>query len=188
MVIMNAMSIVQMFSLMLGATLLASMLADVEHRSDTWKQLFAMPVSRAGTFTAKYAWLALLLAVASVLMVAGYAAIWLWQGYGALPWADLVRAAALPYLATLPLAAMQLVLSTRAQNQAGPITAGILGPMFAIGGIPLPGWVPWTMPHHSMFAVFHKPLEYPQLWQAVAIEVVVLVALGAVLLSRRDVR
>ena len=72
--------LVQVFSLMLGTALLASQLADVEHRSDTWKQLFAMPVSRARTFAVKLVWLVALLAVASVLMVAGYAAIWVWQG------------------------------------------------------------------------------------------------------------
>jgi hypothetical protein len=146
-----------------------------------------MPVSRAGTFVVKYVWLAGLLAIASILMVAGYAAIWLWQGYGALPWVDLGRAAALPYLAALPVAALQLVFSAEARNQAAPITAGILAPMFAIGGLPMPGWMPWRMPTEAMGLVFGKVL-YAQLWPAVAIEVVVLVAVGAVLMSRRDVR
>jgi hypothetical protein len=187
MLLMNAMSMVQVFSLMLGTALLASQLADVEHRSRTWKQLFAMPVSRPGTFVAKFVWLAGLLAVASVLMVAGYAAIWTWRGYGPLPLPDFARAAALPYLAVLPLAALQLVVSTRIANQAGPLTIGILGTMFAVGGLPMPGWVPWTMPRHALFVVFGKPLQYGALWQAIAVEVVLLVAAGAIMLTRRDV-
>ena len=187
-ILMNGMALVQIFSLMLGTTLLASQLADVEHRSDTWKQLFSMPVSRSATFAAKLLWLVALLAVASVLMVLGYGAIWIWQGYGGFPWADFGRAAALPYLAVLPLAAVQLLYSTQSRNQAGPLTLGILGTMFSMGAFPIPPWTPYAMPHHALFAVFGKPLAYPQLWQAVGTEVLVIGVIGAVLLARKEIR
>lgn len=187
-VLMNALALVQVFSLMLGTTLLASMLADVDHRSDTWKQLFAMPVSRAGTFASKFAWLAVLLAVSSALLCLGYAALWVWQGYGAIPWMKLARACALPFLAVLPFAGLQLVASTAIRNQAAPLTLGILAPMFVVGGAPVPGWFPWAMPHASMFEVFGKELEYAGLWPAVGLEVVLFVAIGAVMLARREIR
>jgi hypothetical protein len=188
MILMNGMALVHIFALMLGTTLLASQLADVEHRSDTWKQLFSMPVSRGGTFAAKLLWLVALLAVASVLMVAGYAAIWVWKGYGAIPWTDFARVATFPYLAVLPMAALQLLWSVRSANQAMPMTAGILGTMFSMGAFPIPPWTPYAMPHHALFTVFGKPLAYPQLWQAVAVETVLLGVAGAVLLSRTEIR
>lgn len=188
MVLLNAMAMVQVFSLMLGTSLLASQIADVEHRSDTWKQLFAMPVPRGGTFVAKYTWLAALLAVASVLMVAGYAAVWLWRGYGGMPWRGMGLAVALPYLAVLPLAALQLVLSAHVRNQAVPLTVGILAPMFSMVNMPLPGWLPWRLPQESLASVYGRRLEFPQLWWVVAVECVVLVVLGAALMRRREIR
>lgn len=40
-------------ALYLGATLISSQIANVEHQNNSWKQLLALPISRASVFTAK---------------------------------------------------------------------------------------------------------------------------------------
>ncbi|MXO77044.1 ABC transporter permease subunit, partial [Paenibacillus sp. OT2-17] len=40
-------------ALVLGATMVASMLANVEHMSNSWKQLLALPISKFSVYMAK---------------------------------------------------------------------------------------------------------------------------------------
>ncbi len=190
---------IQVFSLGLGAALLASMIVDLEHRSDMWKATFALPVSRWRTYTVKYAWCAGLLAASSALMSFGYAAIMLWQHLGPLPLRELIRIAVLPWVAVLPLLAFQLLLSTWFANQAFPLAAGILAPLFGMGMSKLPPWTPWRLPAQALVysvggVVPGSPGEQlswfgsPQIVIFGVFEAVLLVLLGAAILSRREIR
>jgi hypothetical protein len=195
----NIVGMIHILALGLGAALLASMIVDVEHRSDTWKQLFGLPVSRTRVYIVKFLWGAGLLAVSSALMVVGYAGIMVWQHWGPLPWADLATAGWLPWLAVLPLLAFQLLLSTAFKNQAVPLTAGVLVPMFAMGMSPMPAWLIWRLPSEAEVAVaggviaggpgealsWLSPL---QIGVISAAWVIVLVTAGALLIARREVR
>lgn len=198
-VVTNELGMVHVIAIGLGATLLASMIVDVEHRSDTWKQILGLPVSRVTVYAAKFAWVAALLAVSSVLMAAGYAALMVWQGLGPLPWDRLATVAVLPWVAALPLLAFQLLLSTSMRNQALPLTVGLLAPMFGMGMSPMPAWLPWRLITEAMtFAaggvIAGGPGESLHWLTPGAIAgasvawVVVLVSAGAVLLARREVR
>lgn len=197
--VVNQMGMIQVFALGLGATLLASMIADVEHRSDTWKQMFALPVSRAGVYVVKFAWLATLLACSSLLMAGGYAALMTWQQLGPLPWADLFRAAWLPWLASLPLLALQLLLSTALANQAAPIAAGVLTTMFGMGLSGIPEWLPWRLMTAAMNEVAGvvvagsaaeaaTQLTTPGIALVSGLWVLGLVLVGAVVMTRREIR
>ncbi|PKQ38211.1 MAG: hypothetical protein CVT59_03005 [Actinobacteria bacterium HGW-Actinobacteria-1] len=198
-VAIDQLGMVHIFALGLGAALIASMIVDVEHRSDIWKQLFGMPVSRAKTYVVKFAWAAVLLAVSSALMSVGYAAIMVWQDLGPLPWADLARAAWLPWVAALPLLALQLLLSTAIKNQAVPLAAGIVAPMFGMGMSRIPAWMPWRLMTEAMTSVAGGAAaggpgealtwySQSQVVSASGLSILVLVTLGAAMLAHREIR
>lgn len=195
----DQMGLIQVFALGLGATLLASMIVDVEHRSDTWKSAFALPLRRWKVYLVKFAWCVGLLAVASALMGLGYAALMQWQHLGEIPWADIARAAAYPFVAVLPLLAFQLLVSTTMKNQALPLALGIVTPLFGLGMSGMPAWLPWRLPTQGLVLAAGgvspgMPGEVLQwltpstLGAVSAASVAVLVVLGAVMLSRKEIR
>lgn len=190
---------IQVFALGLGAALLASMIVDLEHRSDMWKATFALPVSRWRTYMVKFAWCAALLALSSALMSCGYAAIMLWQHLGPLPIRELIRIAVLTWVAVLPLVGFQLLLSSAFANQAFPLAVGILAPLFGMGMSKLPPWAPWRLMTQALVysvggVVPGGPGEQltwfgsPQIVIFGIAEAALLVAIGAVLMSRREIR
>ncbi|PKQ20727.1 MAG: hypothetical protein CVT66_03210 [Actinobacteria bacterium HGW-Actinobacteria-6] len=145
MVVTEQLGMIHVFAIGLGAALLASMIVDLEHRSETWKAMFSLPVSRAGTYVVKFVWCAVLLAASSALMTLGYSSLVVWQRLGAVPWADLATLGALVWIASLPLLALQLFISTALHNQALPLTVGILAPIFGMSMSDLAPWTPWTL-------------------------------------------
>lgn len=197
-ILFEQLGMIQIFALGLGATLIASMIVDVEHRSDTWKTFFALPVRRWKAYLVKFAWAVALLAVASVLMGLGYAALMVWQDLGPIPWAEVARAVALPWIATLPLLAFQLLVSTSMKNQALPLALGIITPMFGMGMSGMPAWLPWRLPTQGLTlaaggVTAGSPgdalawLTAPVLCAVSAASVLVLVTLGAALLTRKEI-
>lgn len=190
---------VHVLALGLGATLLASMIVDVEHRSDTWKSAFALPTRRWKVYLVKYAWCVVLLALASALMGLGYVVLMLWQQLGAIPWAELAKASAYPFLGTLPLLAFQLLVSTAMKNQALPLALGIVTPMFGMGMSGMPAWLPWRLPTQGLIlaaggVTTGSPgetltwLTPSAFWGVSVASVLVLVCLGAVMLNRKDIQ
>lgn len=115
------------FVMLLGTTLLASIISGIEHDTRTWKQLLAMPVPRSFVYFAKVAWVALLQALTSLLIVAGMTAIWLLYTSEPVPWDLMLKQPLYVFVALLPVLAIQLWLSTRLANQALPLAAGIFG-------------------------------------------------------------
>ena len=190
---------IHVFAIGLGAALLASMIVDLEHRSDTWKAMFSLPISRWRTYVVKFAWCAGLLAVSSALMSVGYGALMVWQHLGPLPWRELATIGGLVWVAAMPLLAFQLLLSAGFTNQALPLTVGILAPVFGMGMSRIPAWMPWRLMTQALVystggvvsggpgvaLTWYTPA---QIAAAAGIETVVLVALGALLLARREIR
>lgn len=194
-VVAGQLAYVHIFALCLGATLLASMVVDVEHRSDTWKSMFALPVRRWQAYLSKLGWTATLLAASSVLMGLGYAAIVTWQGIGPVEWSQVVRLTAIPWIGTLPLLAFQLLLSTAFRNQAVPLAVGIVTPMFGMGMQAVPYWFPWRLPYVALDAagVMRQTIQTtaPTSAHAVTLAAVCVVALllmaGAAMLERKEI-
>lgn len=154
-VVLGQLGVIHLFALCLGAALLASMIVDVEHRSDTWKALFALPVKRWKVYVTKFSMVAGLLAVSSVLVGLGYAFIIAWQNIGPIEWRAIVQTVSLLWAGVLPLVAFQLLLSTAFKNQALPLTAGIIASVFA-GNAPssVPAWFMWRLPNEALIAAF----------------------------------
>ncbi|WP_223070045.1 ABC transporter permease [Paenibacillus caui] len=113
-------------ALFMGATLVSSLIAGVEHQLSSWKQLLALPISRTAVFSAKYTITVLLLAVSCVLLSIGSAVLGIALGFPTeLPYSDLARIGLYPFIASLPLLALQLWLSLTFRNQALSVSLGI---------------------------------------------------------------
>ncbi|MFB6366674.1 ABC transporter permease [Paenibacillus elgii] len=115
------------FVMMLGTTLLASIVSSVEHDTRTWKQLLAMPVPRGLIYLSKAFWIILLQALTALLIIAGMTTIWLLYTSEPIPWDVMLKQPLYAFVALLPALAIQLWLSTRLANQALPLAVGIFG-------------------------------------------------------------
>lgn len=122
-------------SLFLGATLISSLISGIEHQLSSWKQLLALPISKTAVFGAKYALSVILLAAACLLLSLATAGLGLALGFPAeLPYKDLATLGFWPFVASLPLLALQLWLSLTLRNQSLPVFLGIamaLGSLFS---------------------------------------------------------
>lgn len=128
---------IQMFvpiSLFLGVTLVSSLLAHIEHQTNAWKQLLALPISRTAVFFSKFAISFLLLTLSCMVLAIGVAALGLSLRFGmeTMPIWSILRLSFLPFAASLPALALFLWLCMLLKNQAVPITLGVLA---AIGSV-----------------------------------------------------
>lgn len=132
-----------------GATLLTAMIAGMEHQADAWKQMLALPVSRTRIFFSKWLWVAGLLLLSSLLLIAAMRVLGWKFGFAVEDgWRQVIGEGMYPYFATLPLISIQLWLSCTMKNQAIPFTIGLVGGLFAPPlSSPVTGmWVPYAYP------------------------------------------
>lgn len=135
-------------ALLMGITILASMIANIEHQTHAWKQVLALPISRTNVFTAKFMLTCLLILVSSTLLCIGAAVLGLSLGYGTdIPYGELLSMAYYPFLASMPFVALQVWLSVMIKNQAVPLTIGITAAILSLSGPSVPEWVPFTWPY-----------------------------------------
>ncbi|WP_435923368.1 ABC transporter permease [Paenibacillus sp. DYY-L-2] len=135
-------------ALYLGMTLVSSLVAGVEHQMSSWKQLLALPISRISVFSAKFTLCFLLIAVSCVLLPMGTIVLGLSLGFEAsdIPYWDIVRMGFFPYLAALPLLALQLWLSLSFRNQGLPVSLGVGIALVSPFGFQLSEWFPLNWP------------------------------------------
>ncbi|MBB3110611.1 hypothetical protein FHS18_002678 [Paenibacillus phyllosphaerae] len=136
-------------TLLIGIAILASMAAGIEHQTNAWKQLLALPVSRSAVFAGKALLHVLLLFVSCTLMLIGTLALGFVLGFdaGAIPYGRLAELVYYPFLAALPLMVLQVWLSITMANQAVPLTVGIIGMIVGMFGSRFDDWVPYKWPH-----------------------------------------
>lgn len=187
-VLMNEVGLIQVAAMTLGVGLLASMVFDVDHRADAWKQLFALPLSRIAAYLSKVATVAALMLGACVLMVIGVIGLWTWQGYGPLPWADLGRLLGMSWVSILPVLSIQAVLSAHVKNQAVAITAGVAGSIFSLFGDQVTGWIPWALPAEAIRYVISGTGDPGAILAFSAVWTIGVVVVGAAVFARRDVK
>lgn len=114
-------------SLMLGATILSSMIASVEHEQGSWKQLLAMPISRPAVYLAKFLLACLLLVISCLLLTAGIVGLGLVLGFHAseIPWTHAIKLGLMPLAGALPVLSLELWLTMVNKNQALPSPWGL---------------------------------------------------------------
>ncbi|WP_419890882.1 ABC transporter permease [Paenibacillus xylanexedens] len=171
-------------SLMLGATILSSMIANVEHEQGSWKQLLAMPISRPAVYLAKFLLACVLLVISCLLLTAGIVGLGLILGFHAseIPWMQAIKLGLLPLAGALPVLSLELWLTMVNKNQALPVTLGIvlaITGMFALSispNFPL-AWaqMAWNGPNSYLYAGMGAGLG------------ILILLLGMVHFSRKDV-
>lgn len=172
-------------TLLLGLAILCSMIANIEHQSNAWKQTLALPVSRIGVYTSKFIVAAALLLGSSVLLGAGTVVLGLCLKFGTgIPFLYLLKMALYPYLASMPFIALQIWLSVIVKNQAVPLTIGILGMVVTSSvGSKVPEWVPWKWP--SLMNRWDRPLYSALAGVAAGL---LLYLIGSIDFHKRDVK
>ena len=134
-------------TVLIGLTILISMIANIEHQTNAWKQLLALPISKTKVFTGKVLLSLLLLLMACVLLAGGTILLGLLLKFGTdIPFLLLLKMCFFPALAALPLIILQIWLAITLKNQAIPLTFGIIGTIVAMYAMNFPDWVPWKWP------------------------------------------
>lgn len=171
-------------ALVLGIAILTSFMASIENETNAWKQLISLPVSKMSVYLSKFMVLGSLLFVSSLLL--GVFSL----GYGILlnlgdqiPYLELLKYSFYPYLAALPILALQLWIASVSQNQGIPMTTGVLGVIFAYSAFILPDWMIWKWP--SLMNEWDEPLINVMLGIGVGI---LLYIVGMLDFTRRDVK
>lgn len=148
-------------TLLLGSTLICSLIAGIEHQTGAWKQLLALPVSRISVFVSKLLLALMLLSVSCLLLPVFMAALGLLLGFPAveLPVIDLLRTGFPSFAAALPFTALQLWLSLVSRNQSLAVSVGVITAIMSPFLTSLPEWVPtnwvyyaWSEPGRPGFA------------------------------------
>ncbi|MGE7624702.1 ABC transporter permease [Viridibacillus sp. NPDC096237] len=149
-------------ALLMGVTIVASMIAGIEHQANSWKQLLALPVTKTKIFAGKLLVATFLLFLSSTLLGIGSIILGLCLQLGSdIPVRFILEMVYYPFLAVFPFISLQIWLSIVMKNQAIPLIIGIVGMILAMYGSAFPDWVPykwptlenqWDFPLYSSFA------------------------------------
>ncbi|WP_445478721.1 ABC transporter permease [Lysinibacillus irui] len=171
-------------AIVLGIAILTSFMASIENETNAWKQLIALPVSKLSVYLSKFTVLALLLFLASTLLMVFTLSYGLFLNLGApVPYLELVKFSYFPALAALPILALQLWIASVSHNQGIPITIGIFGVIFAYSSFVLPDWMIWKWP--SLMNQWDEPMINVLLGVGIGI---LLYIVGMIDFARRDVK
>lgn len=131
-------------ALMLGLTIITSMIAGIEHQTNAWKQLLALPISKFRVFTGKFLLATILLFVSSTFLLVGIIILGICLKFGfEFPVLSLLKMAYIPFFAAMPFIAFQIWLSITMKNQAIPLTVGIVSTIISLA-FGVPKWLPWS--------------------------------------------
>lgn len=136
-------------TLLIGMTIIASMIASIEHQTNSWKVTIALPISKTAVFASKIVLILLLMICSCILL--GMATIGLGLALrfeaAAIPFGSLLQLMLGPLFAAVPFMALQMWLSVTIRNQAVPLTIGILGTVVSLFAIQLGDWLPLKWPY-----------------------------------------
>jgi len=146
------------------AGILASIVCRCEHVSGGWKQLLALPVSRTSVYAAKLLYVLLLLALAQLLVLAGilFIGFVLLHIQDPVPWLVLFKSLAGGWVATIPLAALQLWVSTWWKSFGAQFAVNVIMTIPAIAVVHSSTYGPfylWVQPMLAMLPSAHGILN-----------------------------
>lgn len=121
-----------------------------EHAGGGWKQLLALPVSRGNVFLAKFIIVIGLLALTQILFAAGLLVIGGVKGFeAAIPWKIILTSIIGGWIACMPLAALQLFVSTAWSSFAAPLAINViftLPNILIVNSEKFGPYYPWAQP------------------------------------------
>ncbi len=148
----------------------AAFVCRYEHAGGGWKQVLALPVSRTQLYLAKFAIVIALLAVTQLLLLAVILTIGTIRGFtSAVPWDIFLRSVLGGWVATLPLASLQMFVSVAWASFAAPLAINVIFTipnMLIVNSSQYGPYYPWAQPVLSMlpqsqadYGAFNVPLE-----------------------------
>ncbi|SET57147.1 hypothetical protein SAMN05216389_11534 [Oceanobacillus limi] len=145
------------FALILGIAILTSFMASIENETNGWKQLTALPVSKMAIYLSKFTVLVMLLFLSSILLALFSLSYGVFLNLGdEIPYLELLKYSIYPFLASLPVLALQLWVATVSKNQGIPITVGVFGVILSYSAYVLPDWMIWKWP--SLLNQWNEPM------------------------------
>ena len=145
--LINEVSMLSIITILIGLTILTSMIANIEHQTNAWKQLLALPISKTKVFTGKVLLTILLLLVSCLVLAGGTVILGLLLKFETdIPLLYLLKMCFFPFLASIPFLTVQIWLAITMKNQAIPLTVGIVGAIISMYAMNFPDWVPWKWP------------------------------------------
>lgn len=137
--------------LLLGITILSSMIVGIEDDAQTWKQILATNVSKKKFYLSKIIYIYGILFVISLLTFISMFIIWsVFAGPSTIVWELLFKQIFYPYFSSLGVLAIQFFISISNRNQAIPMIIGIIGaisgPFLARSSLAFIHFIPWTYP------------------------------------------
>lgn len=183
-----------MFFFPLFSGVLAALLCLYEHRSGGWKQLFAMPYSRAQMYGAKFMILVFILAVIQLAFIGAAVTTGVIVGVeGSLNWSMLLNSALCGWIGILPLAALQLWFSSKWSSFgiAFSINVACVLPNIVVSGMhSLYGmWFPFIVPFYTMMpqgTPFAPRVDEFSLYIWIGISFIAAVLLGGYAFRRKE--
>lgn len=149
----------------------SAMVCRFEHAGGGWKQLLVLPMSRGILYTAKFAVVCTMIMIVQLLfMAAVLLAGWFHGfGFGQLPWLMLGKSLLWGFIACLPLAALQLGVSTAWSSFAAPLALNVvftIPNMLIVNSATYGPFYPWAQPLLAMlprgeadFGALNLPIE-----------------------------
>lgn len=172
---------------------LASMMCRFEHLSGGWKQVLAFPVPRTTLYAAKFLYILGLIALTQLLMMFGVigTGLSILHITTPIPWNLMLRSILGGWLASIPLIALQLWVSTWWKSFGAPFALNIILtiPAVAVAHSSRFGPIyPWAQPMLAMMPTGHHFIYVTtKTAMTIVISGVVLIAIGWVHFSKRDI-
>lgn len=138
-----------MFVVPIKLTIIISNLINVEHQTNAWKMILALPIRKSSFYFSKLFYILKVCMISGLLLFVGFILIGKILGFeNSPPYLTLLQEAFYPYLGAFPIITFQLWLSIQFKNQAFPITIGIFGAicMFFLQMNTLTSYIFWAYP------------------------------------------
>ncbi len=134
-------------AILLGITIITSIIAHLEHSSTSWKHLLILPIEKRKIFIAKFILSFILLFISCSILFIGSIFLGIGLDFGnSIPWSKVIKISFFPYFSALPVLALQLWLSIVYKNQGITLIVGVLGTVLALFSESLPDWIIWKLP------------------------------------------
>lgn len=173
-------------TLILGITLLASLVTGLEHQANSWKMLCALPVPKFKLYLSKFWIVICLLILSSILSVLGTTLLGISLGFGfSIPLTTIIFESFGILAAATFIVSIQLWLSAVISNQVIPLTIGVVGVVFNLAYKVMPHWIPWVYPFLA------GPLSSPNNETYIVCGLVfgiVLLLIGGIHFSKREIK
>ncbi|PFJ06671.1 permease [Bacillus cereus] len=134
-------------AILLGITIITSIIAHLEHKSTSWKHLLLLPIEKRKIFIAKFILSFSLLFISCSILFIGSIFLGIGFDFGySIPWSEVIKISFFPYFSALPILALQLWSSIVYKNQGITLMVGVLGTVLALFSDSLPDWIIWKFP------------------------------------------